>query len=399
MKTIKLALAAFTILMASCIEEYRIPEKRALETPDIVIQGRIASGSESVFYLSKSQPIGSEEEAESILNAEITILGQNGYESPKATFDIEEDCYIINSQDLPDNTLYAVLIKAEGETYQSEFQELYTTPGIKNISYKEREDGISIHVTSYGNEETPPYYLWAYEEDWEFHAPDDINGLKGIPVYSKEIYNLPFRNENGNNPYRNCWGHNSSKHINIYNTTTLEENSAKEVELFRIPIDDVRISYLYSILVKQYSLSKKGYQYYSLIKKHSEESSGLFTPVPGEVKGNVSCISNPDIKVLGYVLASTCQTKRVFIYESDFKQIRSEYDSGCKSAGWGDAYFGNLQKIYTEGVIAMTYNGELSSFLNPNLVETVFYSRECVDCRIVKGSTKKRPDFWPNNHE
>ena len=385
-------------MLASCIEEYNIQETLPLETPDIVIQGRIASGSESVFYLSKTQPIGSEEKAESILNAEITIVGQNGYESPKATFNMEDDCYIINTQELPNNTLYSVLIKAEGETYQSEFQELFITPSIESVSYKEREDGISIHVTSYGNEGNSPYYLWAYEEDWEFHAPANINGLKGIPVYSKEIYNLPFMDENGNNPYLYCWGHNSSKHINIYNTTTLKENTAKEVELFRIPIDDVRISYLYSILVKQYSLSPKGYQYYSLIKKYSEESSGLFTPTPGEVKGNVTCISNPDIKVLGYVLTSTCQTKRIFIYESDFTQICSEYDSGCKSSGWSES-FSWLNKIYSEGAIAMTYNGELSSLLNPNIEETVFYSRECVDCRAVEGATKKRPDFWPNDHE
>ena len=398
MKNIKIALVTLTLLITSCIEEYKIQEMVPFESPDIVIQGRITSGSESVFYLSKTQPIGSEETPESILNAEITIVGQNGYESPKATFDIEEDCYIINTQDLPDNTLYAVLIKAEGETYQSDFQELFITPSLESVSYKEREDGISIHVTSYGNEGNSPYYLWAYEEDWEFHAPDNINGLKGIPVYSKEIYNLPFLDENGNNPYLYCWGHNSSKHINIYNTTILTENTAKEVELFRIPIDDVRISYIYSILVKQYSLSPEGYQYYSLIKKYSEESSGIFTPIPSEVKGNVSCISNPEIKVLGYVLASTCQTKRVFIYESDFKQICSEYDSGCISAGWGDNFF-NLNKIYTEGVIAMTYNGELSDLLNPNLTETIFYTRECIDCRVVKGSTKKRPDFWPNNHE
>lgn len=395
---IKIFAFIISLLTCSCIEEYKIQEMVPFESPDIVIQGRITSGSESVFYLSKTQPIGSEETPESILNAEITIVGQNGYESPKATFDIEEDCYIINTQDLPDNTLYAVLIKAEGETYQSDFQELFITPSLESVSYKEREDGISIHVTSYGNEGNSPYYLWAYEEDWEFHAPDNINGLKGIPVYSKEIYNLPFLDENGNNPYLYCWGHNGSKHINIYNTTILTENTAKEVELFRIPIDDVRISYIYSILVKQYSLSPEGYQYYSLIKKYSEESSGIFTPIPSEVKGNVSCISNPEIKVLGYVLASTCQTKRVFIYESDFKQICSEYDSGCISAGWGDNFF-NLNKIYTEGVIAMTYNGELSDLLNPNLTETIFYTRECIDCRVVKGSTKKRPDFWPNNHE
>lgn len=132
-------------VFVSCIEEYQIQDVLPLESSDIVIQGRIASGSESVFYLSKTQPIGSEA-AESILNAETTIVGQNGYESPKATFNIEDDCYVIDTQDLPNNTLYSVLIKTEGETYQSEFQELLTTPDIENVIYKEREDGISIHV-------------------------------------------------------------------------------------------------------------------------------------------------------------------------------------------------------------------------------------------------------------
>lgn len=90
----KIKIFAFivSLLTTSCIEEFKIQETLPLETPDIVIQGRIASGSESVFYLSKTQPIGSEEKAESILNAEITIVGQNGYESPKATFNMEDDC-------------------------------------------------------------------------------------------------------------------------------------------------------------------------------------------------------------------------------------------------------------------------------------------------------------------
>jgi len=29
----------------------------------------------------------------------------------------------------------------------------------------------------------------------------------------------------------------------------------------------------------------------------------------------------------------------------------------------------------------------------------LIYNWFCVDCRRMKGATKKRPDFWPNNHE
>ena len=31
--------------------------------------------------------------------------------------------------------------------------------------------------------------------------------------------------------------------------------------------------------------------------------------------------------------------------------------------------------------------------------ESILYHNTCVDCRQTAGATKKRPDFWPNNHE
>ena len=30
---------------------------------------------------------------------------------------------------------------------------------------------------------------------------------------------------------------------------------------------------------------------------------------------------------------------------------------------------------------------------------SILYSPICMDCRKVQNATKKRPDFWPNNHE
>ena len=30
---------------------------------------------------------------------------------------------------------------------------------------------------------------------------------------------------------------------------------------------------------------------------------------------------------------------------------------------------------------------------------SILYSNTCVDCTQTESATKKRPDFWPNNHE
>lgn len=390
--TFKLFLVSCFFL--SCVEEYKIPEsKSAIRYAELVIQGRILAGDKSIIYISRTQPLNSLKEPESVLNAQVTIIGQNGYESKLAEFDIEQDCYTIDTRELPSNTLYAVQVKVENEIYQSEFQSIQYTSEIDDVYYKENTDGISIHVTTYGDDKASRFYMWTYEEDWEFHADINMQALGGFTLYSDKFYQ--FENSY-DNPYYYCWKHTISRNIHLYSTLDLKENTAKDVELLQIPIDDIRISYIYSILVKQWGLSEDAYKYYRTIKLYSEESAGLFTPIPTELLGNVSCISNPDKRVRGYVLASQTTTKRIFIYESELKELTSEYE-GCtfeyppypQYSGWQISW--NLRMKSHPYVIYTPY-GEIDS-------NSILYSPNCVDCRTVDGATKKRPDFWPTDHE
>ena len=386
--------------LSSCIEEYQIKESALLAEKQIAIQGRITSGDKSIVYLSYTQALGSKEKAESVLNAKVMIVGQNGYQSSIAEFDMENDFYWIDTEDLPTNTLYALHVEADGKTFQSEFQALMETPDIDEVKYEEKDESISIRLLTLGNKNHSSHYLWTYEEDWEFHAPVDINSISGIPYYAKNIYQLGFSGEY--NPYYYCWGHNTSAYIHIYSTENLEANKVN-IELFEIPANDVRISYIYSVLVKQWSLSDEAYKYYRTLKQYTEEGSGLFAPMPSLLKGNITCTSNPELNVQGYVLAASLKTKRIFIHRSDFTKIHPEYDGGCSSETpdlsnkywtsiWGEA-------IEKKGAVAITTNGYFQPSLNPNFGESTLYSKECVDCRSVEGATKKRPDFWPNNHE
>lgn len=381
-------------LLVSCVEEYKIPETdfRNYQS-EIVIQGRILSGDKSIIYITRTQPLNSKKEAESVLNAQVGIIGQNGYESEAAEFDIENDCYTIDTRNLPNNTLYALKVEAEGETYQSEFQSILSPPEIDEISYKEWEDGISIHVSTHDAPDASRFYMWSYEEDWEFHADVNIQALNGFPLYNEKFYKFENRYDN---PYYYCWQHNTSKNIHLYSTAELEENTAKDIELLRISIDDIRISYIYSILVKQWVMSKEAYDYYRTMELYTENTGGLFTPLPSEVQGNVSCTSSPEKKVRGYVLSAQTTSKRLFIYESDFEHLVSEYYN-CFittppvppiprwTSGWE-------QQMNYYGAVIHTSNGKID-------MNSTMYSSDCVDCRTVEGATKKRPDFWPNDHE
>ena len=393
-------LLTICLMFASCIEEYTISNKDIADfEPQLVINGKILSGDKTIIHVTRTQAITSTDRQETVLNAEITLVGQNGYTSPKAEFDIENDRYVIPTYDLPKNTLYAIEAKIEGETYMSEFQPILQTPEIDNVNYREKEDGIGLYVSTHGEEDDSRHFMWTYDEDWEFHAEVDISKqpVKGEWVYYTSFYPLISENKN---PYLHCWMHNESAFIHIYTTENLTANEVKDQEFLFIPIDDIRISYLYSILVKQASLSEDGYEYYRLMKLYTQESNGIFSPIPSEVKGNIKCISNPEKTVYGYVMASDITTKRLFIHASDFKNISSQYtvcepSYGYKqnqtvTGGWKNAWQQEIK--YSAGVI---YNENAGTIEN----SSILYSRTCVNCLTIEGATKKRPDFWPNNHE
>ena len=386
-----------SIILCSCINEYKLPTEFSEEfEPEIVIQGRILAGEESVIYVSYTSQFNQETTTPVVRNAEVFIVGSNGYKSPVAEYEPENNCFVTDTRTISRNEQYAVEVKLDGETYQSEYLTILDTPEIDEITYKEHNDtiynGISIHVTTLADKKDSRHYMWSYEEDWEFHSEIDITRTPHeVPIYDERWY--PLENPNVN-PYYYCWMRAVSRNVHLYSTNELTENKVKDVKLTEIPIDDIRISYIYSILVKQWSLSDGAYNYYKTLKKYTEESGGLFAPMPAEIKGNVSCISNPGKKARGYVLASNVKSKRIFVYNTDFKDIVPQYEN-CymelpgQTENWG---FSWPDRIEDFGFVALSKSGKID-------LDARLYDRECVDCRQTKGATKKRPDFWPNNHE
>lgn len=383
-------------IVTSCIEEY-IQANISQDQKKVVIQGRIFAGEESVFYVSYTKDFGDRNKLqETILNATVKIVGENGYESKKAEFDIENDRYFIDTKDLEANTLYAVRVEVEGETYQSEYLSILQTPEIEEITYEESPNGISLLVSTKGDNDGSRYYMWSYEEDWEFTASIDFKAEPEKYYYNEFTYPI---GENQPNPYYRCWGHNLSSNIYLGSTDKLNENIIKNLKLFTISADDVRISNVYSLLLKQWTLSKEAYAYYTQMQQLTEKNDGIFQLMPYEIKGNVHCISTPSKKTLGYVIASNITTKRKFIFASDFKQCIPVFTGICSETSITKENF-DWQTIENElrggAIFYIPTKINFNHFweYTPTGKE-IIYSKQCVDCRTVEGSTNKRPDFWP----
>ena len=384
-------------VLSSCVEEYTLPTTTSYVEPEIVIQGRILTGGKSVVYLTNTTPFNSNEEAPDILNAQVHIIGQNGFRSEAAEFVIEEDCYVIDTQALENNTHYAVEVTVDGETYQSEFQPILIAPEISEVTWQENESSVSIYVSTKAGKDDPRHFMWTFEEDWEFHADIDMRGNDTIkPCYVEKHY--PDLTET-RNPYYYGWIHDVSKKIFLQSTSNLSENLTGNVKIHEIGIEDIRISYIYSILVKQWSLTDEAYSYYNTLKRYTEESGGLFTPVLSDYQGNIRCLSNPTKRVHGWVLASSVTTKRIFIYEENFEHLRSQYSNLLCIAKHRTAHKDEFNAIVTpypplSPWVIMAVDANWQN--DPN---AILYNWHCVDCRYTTGATKKRPDFWPNDHE
>jgi hypothetical protein len=98
------------------------------------------------------------------------------------------------------------------------------------------------------------------------------------------------------------------------------------------------------------------------------------------------------------VLASSVTTKRIFIYEAEFERMRSLYATpNCYARNWEHDYkpMGAMLATFPwkSPWVFMARDG------NPWDKDALMYTWYCVDCRQTIGATKKRPDFWPNNHE
>lgn len=376
-------------MLSGCVEDYQLPDSIASSySEELYIEGRILSGDMSVFQISRTVPLSGFIPNTPITGAKITIVGENGYTSRLAA-DLKDGQYVLNTEALDTSVRYKVQILVLGEVYESSFQYLQDTPQIDEVTVREEPEQAAFLVSTHGAGSQQPYYQWMFEEDWEFHAPMDLtvtNGNGGF-MFSTDVYKI----KDGKNPYYYCWGHAESTDLYLYSAESLTDNRVVDYELQRIPYSDQRISSLYALTLKQCSLSREAYDYYRTLASYTQESAGLFTPMPSELHGNVRCVSSPKRSARGFIQASTVSVLRKFfdlsIHSSYMNCTPTETDPSSPQdwrAEWRDLSGAGFAAWVKE--LGVLDDGAL------------LYHAECVDCRQSAG-TKNKPSWWPNDHE
>ena len=371
------------VLIVGCKEKYVVQ----VNTPPngyLVVEGFINVSGSTGILLTRSSGIDTPRYIPEP-GAEVDIQMLNG-----GNFLLGEDYaghYSIDGLNLDPTQQYRLHIQtANGKEYISDYAVVKITPPIDSVNWTASSNSVSgeqvnIFVSTHDDQSQPGYYQWQFEETWKYHSnyASDIEYQNGALVL-RPLEDLVYT----------CWRSDLSNSIVIATTEKLTANVIYQFPLTQIPYNSSdKLIDRYSILVKQYALTRDWYEWNQKIKKNTEQLGSIFDAQPSETAGNIHCVTDPTETVVGFVGCTTETEKRIFI-------DRTEIPRGIISTGYEfcvpdtvkpdpstyDIIFGG------GGVIPVTL-----LYKNGALIGVLSSTADCVDCRL-KGGTTIPPPFW-----
>jgi hypothetical protein len=365
----------FALLAAGCISPYE-PPPMAQDQRYLVVDGFLnpTAGSAEVV-LKYTTPLDSDEQAVSESSAVVSIYDEDNIQVILSNRGNGE--YSISGAAFPNERRYRLHIATSGgKQYQSELVNPVSTPEIDSLNFIVEPDRLHINVNTHDPSGGSIYYRWFSTETYEYRS-DYFSGY----TYRNGIVTVKTKDEFINR----CWRTDALHDIRIRSTESLTEDRVTNFTLRTIQRDNIRISYKYSLLVRQQTLTEDAFRYWVNVKETTENLGGLFDPVPSQVIGNIRCISDPSEPVIGFFSAGSVTEKRIFIDRDDLPTNYSRYDMDCVV----DTL--DLDMLpYISNPDALLY----PFYSGPSIIGWATTTTPCFDCRVLGGGTTTEPDFW-----
>jgi hypothetical protein len=362
----------------SCIEPYTPPPITSANNY-LVVDGFINAGQgPTTFTLSRTRNLAEALKPIPESGANLVVEGENGDSYRLA--ESREGMYSLNFMNLNPASKYRLRIRTtDSKEYLSAFVSLIQTPAIDSITWAPIDNGVQIYVNTHDPTNNTWFYRWDFQETWEYHS-----AFSTSLIYRNDV--MQSRTPEETKIYT-CWQNASSTGINLGSSEKLNEDIIYLFPLTIVPAA-AKLSVKYSILVRQYGISKETFDYWQLLKKNTETTGSIFDAQPSQLTGNITCVNNPAEPVIGFVSAGSMEEKRIFINRSQlpFRRLTTGYercevdtvfnDAKEVKSAFGDGQLIPLYEFYVFGALAYAASDKF-----------------CVDCREYGGATLK-PDFW-----
>ena len=375
--------------MLCCVEPYEVRTIAYEEA--LVVEGRFTDQQQRHYVkLSFTRSID-DMENRPVLGATVWVEGSDGSkidfaETSPGYYESEEEVAGVAG-----NSYQLFFETAEGKRYQSNTQELVSSPPIDRIysAYAEKTHsksggvvkGIQFFVDTHDDTNEAKYYKYEWEETYEVYAP--------YPSFY-EFFSDPDTVMARTEDVSPCYVFAKSNSITIGTSAALTENRLTEVPVRYITSDTEHLLNAYSILVKQYVISPEAYSFYRKMEENNDRGS-LFDQQLGAVIGNITSSENTEETVLGFFEVSGMSEQRTFVKYNEldkrFPWPRSEYPCNGPEQVVNVATLDSVDYYVRSrgyGIVSAGYNdGEFKGVLAP---------RYCTDCRFRGPAVK--PDFW-----
>lgn len=371
MKRIPYIFLMALVLLSGCRDRYELP-LRDNDISLLVVEGVLTVGGPTNITLSRSVKLTDDVKFKPELNAQVAVEDKNGNQYPLVQ--MGGGTYVHAQLPMVAGQEYRLNIRtANNKEYLSDYVVAKLTPDIDAITWKKEREGVMVYANTHDATNNTVYYKWDYDETWEIRSyyPSLYKWMGGTTIVYYGLHNYE------------CWKYDRSRTILLGTTAHLQADVVSEAPLTFIPPGAERLGVRYSILVKQQTLTKAAYEYFSQMKKNTEALGTIFDPQPSELRGNIRCVTNPEEDVIGYLTASSISEKRLFITaaEASWRFIQNCETFKIKNHPdsidiWVPGYLPySAEEMF--GVVT-DYHMSIAS---------------CVDC-TARGGNLNKPSYW-----
>jgi hypothetical protein len=294
-----------------------------------------------------------------------------------------EGTYLFENN-IPENEVYQLHIQLkDGKSYTSFEMQPIITPKIQDIGFERNEDGVEVYITTQGDKNADKF-LWTFTETWAFR-PKIVSPY----IYRVETGKVDLRTQEERIDL--CFNSKFNSDLLLETSTRFEDQFVFRKSITQIPVGDEKISYRYSILISQEAIDQKASEFWEIMRKNSSDLGSIFSPLPSNIRGNITQDQDPTTPVIGYISMGTVRQERLYI---DFREVLpwrldvSVY-SGCVISR-DSVVVADYDAAFRSGNILPVSEYIPDGAINP----TAYFSapRFCSDCTL-RGSNVK-PDFW-----
>jgi hypothetical protein len=370
------------LLFGECKDPYVSPY-RSPATGYLVVEGFIAGNSVTQFTLSRTITLPGDSTLPAVAGASVQVEGSDNSTYPLS--DMGNGVYSsVDTLQLNPLLQYRLRIRTTSDQYLSDFVPFKTTPPIDSINWV--QDGarqVTIYANTHNPNDTAGYYRWDFSQIYEHDASEEATYYYDQDTVPKMVVPRTAAMYT----YR-CWNAGNSTSIIIANSTKLSADVLYEQPVKLIPPDDIQLSVLYTILVRQYAITADAYKFLHLMQLNTESLGSIFDAQPSQLNGNIHSTTNTGELVIGYVSAGTMQQARIWISRY---QVQTYYNGACPVK---DTLVGNdsmdLWNFFGQGA----YGPITQGCPGPGSCWLANY-QSCLDCR-TNGGVLAKPAIWPN---